>query len=238
MAMSERLQAVISRIDALSLKERALLLAASALALVMAWDSLLMQPLERSKSRLQAEVHALQGTLAQTDALSTEVVVQGDQDPDAGLRAGLARTEAEMAVVEADIRDRIGRMVPPERMAEVLETVLSRFDRLEFIALEGLGVEPVLKPADVADSAGATAATDAAPPAPSAASTFAGAYRHGLRIRFAGSYLDALAYLQALEALPWGFFWDRVELETRDYPRTEGSIVVYTLSLDRGWIGV
>lgn len=237
MASLDRLQAAAARIDALSLKERALLLAASALALVMAWDSLLMQPLDRKKSRLQAEVTTLQGTLAQTDALSAEVVMQGETDPDVNLRAGLARTHAELAVVEADIRDRIGRMVPPERMAEVLETVLSRFDRLEFVALEGLGVEPVLKPAPATPD-GEVAAGSATSGAESGAADFVGAYRHGLRIRFAGSYLDALAYLEALEALPWGFFWDRVELETRDYPRTEGSIVVYTLSLDRGWIGV
>lgn len=237
MAPFDRLRVAAARIDALSLKERALLLAASTLALMMAWDGLLLQPLERTKVRLQAEVTTLQGTLAQTDALSAEVVMQGETDPDAGLRAGLARTQAELAVVEADIRDRIGRMVPPERMAEVLETVLSRFDRLEFVALEGLGVEPVLKAAPAAPD-GVAGAGRAASPAASEAVDFAGAYRHGLRIRFAGSYLDALAYLEALEALPWGFFWDRVELETRDYPRTEGSIVVYTLSLDRGWIGV
>jgi MSHA biogenesis protein MshJ len=239
MEQLRQLRAVATRIDALTLKERVLLLAASVLALLMAWDSLLMQPLYRGKVRLQAEVATLQATLAETDALSADTIMQDEADPDVGLRAGLARAEAEMALVEADIRDRIGSMVPPERMAEVLESVLSHFDRLEFLALEGLGVEPVLKPVTTGPATAGDTATggNATLPAP-ASEDSGGAYLHGLRIRFAGSYLDALAFLRALETLPWGFYWDRLELETRDYPRAEGSIVVYTLSLDRGWIGL
>ena len=64
------------------------------------------------------------------------------------------------------------------------------------------------------------------------------AYRHGFRIRFVGSYLKTIDYLHALEALPWRFFWDAVEIDVKDHPEAEGSIVVYTLSLDRSWIDV
>jgi hypothetical protein len=46
------------------------------------------------------------------------------------------------------------------------------------------------------------------------------------------------AYLEALEALPYGFFWDRVSLDATQFPKITGSLVVYTVSLRQEWIGV
>lgn len=219
------------RIDALSLKERSLVLAATLLTLLMGWDHWLMQPLDHARAKLQNDVVALDRTLKETEIMAGSVISSGNVDPDAAVRASVARDRAELATFESEIEAKIGRMVPPEQMAQVLESVLTQFDKLQFLGLEGLGVEPLI--AAVEETA-KTAAGAASP----AETTDKRAYRHGIRIRFSGSYLDAVAYLRVLEKLPWGFFWDRIELEAGEYPRAEGSIVVYTLSLDRAWIGV
>lgn len=223
----------LERVDHLTLKERVLLLSTVLLVLVKLWDGLLIQPLERQRQQLQGEVSSIGQTLRETQALVDAVVASGQIDPDANLQGALARSRTELATVNDDIKDKVGRMVPRERMAEVLSSVLRHFDQLEFVALEGLGAEAIVTPAAAVP---ATAGVTAAVGVPAAATAIA--YRHGIRIRFKGSYFAALAYLQALEGLPWGFFWDRIELETQDYPRAEGAIVVYTLSLDRNWIGV
>lgn len=226
----DKLKPWLERVDALKLNERVLLLAALLLVVVKVWDGLLLAPMTAERVRLQSEVETLGTALREADQLSQAVLAAARHDPDAEVAATLAARNAELSSVEAEIKSKVGRMVPQEQMATVLSAVLKRFDKLEFVALEGLGAEPVLA-AKAAPADGAAA--------PSADTTpQAGAWRHGIRIRFKGSYLDALAYLRALETLPWGFFWDRIELETRDYPATEGSIVVYTVSLDRGWIGV
>ena len=226
--MIARLTPWFERVDALSLKERVLVLAAVILGVIMAWDSWLLRPLEQERARLQDSVNAIQQALTESATVAQTVITAGQADPDAPLQSSLARNRAELAALEQSIKGKVGRMIPPEQMAQVLESVLTRFDSLQFIGLEGLGAEPLTKP---------TAEAKAAPKQHSA-NTPHGAYRHGIRIRFAGSYLAAVAYLRALEALPFGFFWDAIELETTGYPRTEGSIVVYTLSLDPGWIGV
>ena len=109
-------------------------------------------------------------------------------------------------------------------MPQVLQRVLEKTRGLEFVSLQGLGAQPLLDPAKK------TAAS-----AKNGART---AYRHGFRIRFLGSYLDTISYLHALEALPWRFFWDAVEIDVKDHPTADSSVVVYTLSLDRSWIGV
>ena len=43
---------------------------------------------------------------------------------------------------------------------------------------------------------------------------------------------------QALEALPWRFFWDSVSYEVEDYPRSLVRLRLHTLSLSEDWIGV
>ena len=81
--------------------------------------------------------------------------------------------------------------------------------------------------------------TDAgAPQALPGASAAYSAYRHSFRIRFTGSYQAITAYVQQLEKLPYGFFWDELSVDASEFPQLRGSLVVYTVSLDRGWIGV
>lgn len=62
-------------------------------------------------------------------------------------------------------------------------------------------------------------------------------YRHGLEIEVEGSYAACLAYLNAIEALPWRLYWQVLELDVIDYPQNRIRIEVGTLSLDEGWIG-
>ena len=68
--------------------------------------------------------------------------------------------------------------------------------------------------------------------------TRAGLHRHGFALEFSGGYLATLNYLQALERLPWRFFWDSVDYEVMQYPRSIVRLKLYTLSLSEDWIGV
>jgi len=62
-------------------------------------------------------------------------------------------------------------------------------------------------------------------------------YRHRLQLEFAGDYLATLAYLKKLENLPRKLVWENLEIETQQYPQARVRLSVYTLSLNKGWIG-
>jgi MSHA biogenesis protein MshJ len=62
-------------------------------------------------------------------------------------------------------------------------------------------------------------------------------YRHRLRMEFSGDYLTMLKYLRQLEDLPRAMVWEKVEIESDDYPDATVRLQVYTLSLTEGWIG-
>jgi MSHA biogenesis protein MshJ len=63
-------------------------------------------------------------------------------------------------------------------------------------------------------------------------------YRHGLELTVAGSYLDLLAYVRDLEALPTQLYWGALNVDASQYPKVLMKVTVYTLSLDRAWLNV
>jgi len=44
--------------------------------------------------------------------------------------------------------------------------------------------------------------------------------------------------MRELESLEWRFFWDNLEYEVIEYPRGLITFTLYTISLDKDWIGV
>lgn len=55
-------------------------------------------------------------------------------------------------------------------------------------------------------------------------------YEHGISIKFQGSYLSVLHYLEGLENLEWGFYWDSLEYKVTKYPAAEVTLELHTLS--------
>jgi len=222
--VKERLSTLAERLDGLEPKERVLLLIATCLVLFMVWRSVGLQPLASREQLLLSQIAQQQARLAEIELEAARIVEAARHDPDDGLRAQIATAEQATATFAAEIRERAGELIEPGQMAAILQSVLEQTRGLEFVSLEGLGSEPLLTGRNPAKHAVEGAETRA--------------FRHGFRVRFNASYLDTLAYLQALEALPWRFFWEAVDLEVTEHPQARASVVVYTLSLDRRWIGV
>jgi len=63
------------------------------------------------------------------------------------------------------------------------------------------------------------------------------AYKHGLQVEFNGSFMSTLEYIKELEALDDKFIWDNLRLDIGEYPEGRAAVTVFTLSLDRNWIG-
>lgn len=218
--MNSRVQQLVDRLDALRPKERALLTVAMLMVIVMLFMQFVSDPLTQEARMLQGRISTGETQIAESQRLQQEIIAASKRDPNVPVQQQLRKIATQLAEFENDIKQRAGELIPPQQMAVILKSVLERTKGLEFSALEGLGVEPLI------DKNGNGEASTA------------NAYRHGFKVSFKGSYLDTIAYLRALEQLPWRFFWDAVELNVDTYPEAEVSVVVYTLSLDRRWIGV
>ena len=230
-----RLLALDERVNALQLRERVLVLGAALMLTVYLWDKVFLQPLDARRVTLLGQVQSSSETLLRVEKAAEEWVTTASIDPDAAARAHLAELGEQLKTARSSVEAKAGRMVVPEQMPEILKSVLSRFSELEFVSLEGLKVEQVA----LAPSGGAPGAGAAPGKAEGAASDKAyGVYRHGLRIKFKGSFAATVDYLHALERLPVGFYWDTIDLRTDESPQVDGALVVFTVSLGEGWIGV
>jgi len=232
---------LLDRIDALTLRERAAVFLAVLAVMFFIWNSYLMADINNKERLLKAQ---LQQKQAERMGLNVELqndISQGQEDPNALARKKLDMLREQLQEVKAQVMKATGQLVPPGKMADILEHVLASTRGLDLLQVKGLGSSALLKTDNSkdgkqAESAGSTkqqAPADVASPQP-----LDNAYKHGLKIVFNGSYMSTLEYVKKLEALHSGFLWDRLELKVKNYPDTEVAITVYTLSLDDNWIGV
>lgn len=211
--MSKALNTMLQKIDAMSLRERALVSLALVFVVYLLWSSLLMDPLEKQQRTMLQRMSTMQGEIHTLERQIQAVVERGKRDPNAAAHRELAGYRTELEQLDTQIGSTVGNLIEPQQMARILEEVLTRDTRLSLLKLESLGSEPLIAPG-------------------------VGIYRHGLRLEFEGDYLSALDYLKAVQALPWALYWDGFRIVSVDYPRAHISIEVHTLSLQEGWIGV
>lgn len=220
MSLRERGLGVAERIDALSLRERGMLMVGAFMVMVLAWDWLLMSGISARSDAVNARIEATRNNITKlNEAIAITAQVRGG-DPNEELRKRLAAVEQRIAELDAELARRVGQVIPPAEMAQVLEAMLERQGRLELVRVESLPPEALFQPAEGAGEAPAAI------------------YRHGLEMEVEGRYLDVLAYLRELEALEWKFFWEAVELDSETYPANRVRIRIYSLNLEEGWLGV
>ena len=63
-------------------------------------------------------------------------------------------------------------------------------------------------------------------------------FRHGLILELSGDYMSVLRYVQALERLPWKFFWESMNYQVQQWPTGKITLKLLSLSSEEGWIGV
>lgn len=229
-----------TKLDALTLRERAMVFVAATGAILFLLYTLAVEPMLTRQKVLLAQIKQQQNQVAGIDQEIT-VKAQGfNLDPDAQERARLQSTRAEIDRISAGLLAVQKGLVAPEKIAPLLENLLRGHGKLRLMALKTLpvtGMNETLAPAVQTAPAAAPAAvapTAANQPAPPKARELL--YRHGVEIVLQGSYLDMVTYMDALEALPVQLFWGKASLDAQEYPNSRLTLTLYTLSLDQKWM--
>lgn len=220
--MKQRLIQLAARIDALTLRERVLLFASVAAACVFVAWFLGLGPMFKKQDSLRAQIVQQRDNVAGVDSEIAAKVEAAAVDPDAPTRARIAAVRAETETLATSLRAVQNGLVAPERMAPLVDAILRANGRLELVQMRTLPVEPVLgKPAEKAEAVAKPAAL---------------LYRHGVEVVVRGNYLDMIAYMAALEAMPTQLFWGGARLETETWPTSRLTLTLHTLSLDEKWM--
>lgn len=238
--MKARLVELMARVDALTLRERGLLFAAAAAVIVFIGHSAVLGPVYREQDALREQIAQQHNQLTGMDGEIAARVQAYQVDPDAPARRQLEAIRQETAALGDSLLAMEHGLVPPERMAPLVDTILRANARLKLLSMRTLPVESMSALGGQGAVAPVAAVPAAADPAPATGAGQAPApvllYRHGVEVTVRGNYLDMVDYMSALEAMPTRLFWGRAQLDVEEYPASRLTLTLYTLSLDRKWM--
>ena len=220
-ASVNRLSMLAERLDALSLRERGLIFGGGLVLLYLAAQTLVMGPLTTRAKHNEERLSVARQHMAAMDAAGAEA----SNNPGVAAAARNAALKARLAALEAELQGAAQGYVTPERVTEMLRDILASQKGLQLVSLANLPVES-LSPVPQNAPAGSIAAVERGP------------FLHPVEMVIDGDYASVVAYLRALEAMPWRIHWKQLELTAADYPVNRIRIVIGALSLSRDWMSV
>jgi len=236
--MKRRWLQFAARVEALQPRERIMAFGATVVVLVFVANALVFGPLARKEAALRSTLQQQQATI---DGINADIAARAQayaHDPNDGLRKRLGDVRADTARTGDELRAMQKGLVPAERIAPLLESILRANGRLKLVSLQTLPVTTLGDAAVSPATPGAVAsgaAASAAQPAPVVKAPDL-LYRHGVELTVRGSYLDMVDYMHALETLPTQLFWGKAQLDAEAYPNVRLTLTLYTLSLDPKWM--
>jgi MSHA biogenesis protein MshJ len=207
---------IAEKFDALSLRERAMVSAALMVALLALVYTMMLEPQLIQQRRAAGAMLQKQSEMRALDAQVQGLAASRSQDPERARRERLTQLRSELTELEARIVAEEKRFTAPSQMRGVVEGVLARSRGVALVEMKTLAVSTL-------------AAKE---------SKERLIYRHGLELTVSGSYLDLLAYVRDLEALPTQLYWGALDLDASKHPKLLMKLTVYTLSLERAWLSV
>lgn len=264
--LRSRLQQWCQRFDERAPRERVLLIGVAAVLSLALADALWLSPASQAWSQARRERQTAEAAQAQLQAdlqqLAQQTLRRQQQD-----RAELAAWRQRVRETDSALRVHEASLVGPDQMLDLLDHVLAGHGQVRVRAMRSLGRSDLLalptpSPSAAAQPAAAASGANggsarAVAPGPTVAQALAQAqnqaqaqsataaeaptpslYRHGVELVLEGSYIDLLAYLRALEALPQHLLWGGLQLKVGQHPTNVLTLRLYTLSRDRNWIAL
>lgn len=215
---------IIEKFDALGERERLAVLFLSIITIVIIFAEFLILPLNQKYSDLDGNVTSI---LTQNQQLKNQLLIlkankKNEISPKEKQQQKLNLLKEQITNLNIRLKENMRGLIGPKEMSQILESVLSKTVGLKLQSIESLPSKPLssisTKEGEKLDNFGI--------------------YHHGMRMKLTGSYLATLKYLEALDKLPWDFYWDDLELNVDKYPNSSIDITVHTLSFHKDWIGV
>lgn len=206
------------RLNALSLRERGMIFAACVTLVFLAWQTLVMGPVtDRARSAEQrlAETRQHLAAIEQLGAAAS-------MNPATAAAVRNRALKERLTSLDLQLNSAAQSYVAPERVTEMLRQILASQRGLSLVSLANLPVESLSQ----APGGAPLAAADRGP------------FLHPVEIVVDGDYASVVAYLRAIEGLPWRIHWQQLDLTAGDYPLNRVRIVIGALSLSRDWITV
>jgi MSHA biogenesis protein MshJ len=239
---------ISSKFEALNTRERWMVSGALFVVIYAAINTLLLSPLLARQTVVQNEIATDQ---AQIHGLTQQINQYAQQpviDPDAQNKQRITELQTQLQLLETQLSGLQTTLISPDKMPELLRSLLKKNGKLKLIALNTLPTQGLLESVSDDTNPAASTAAEATAQTSTPIKQDAPVYKHGVEITVEGRYLDLLAYVSELEQMPWHVLWSKAALNAESpssnswpsstWPSNRLKLTVYTLSLDKTWLSI
>jgi MSHA biogenesis protein MshJ len=220
-SLSQEYKKLSAKFIKISLREQVLILFCGMAVVILMMYTFLLEPLLDNLERLkQNDISAIK----ELTSLKEQVTVLSDKlsiEPNGPILERIDVLQRQIENIDTRLETQTSYLVPANKLASVLESVLTDSKRLKLIELRFIPPLRLLSEQnEVIDE------------------PVIGLYQHGVKLIFEGSYFDIQQYLAELESLPRQFYWKKFDYQVGDYPTASVELEIFTISTNKAFIGV
>ncbi|MDX8400102.1 MAG: agglutinin biogenesis protein [Gallionellaceae bacterium] len=228
--MKQHWKNILDKVDSMSLRERVLIFAAAAFLLVWLIETSFLEPLLTQQKKLSAQMSQQQQDMKLIQK-QVEATVKAKNDIEhSPTKIRLSEAKQQLADSNVFLKGYRERLVEPGKMAQLLQQVLNKNNRLQLVNLKTLPVTPLLEKKKSIKPIFSILKN--------APELDKQVFKHGVELTIRGNYLDILKYLKSIENLPTQMFWGKAEMHVDRHPTVSLTLTLYTLSLDETWLTI
>ena len=177
----QQLQQWGERFDAMSVRERALILATVLVALALPCFSYVIEPAQKEQVKLTAQLQKLKAEGAEAQVNYQLAKAAKVEDPNVALQQQVDQLEQQLEQQVAELKIQSAVLISPDEMIKMLEQILKGHEGVKF-----LGARKVA-PVRISATAGQEAVTE---PKSAAEATATGLFRHDLELQLEGRFFQ------------------------------------------------
>lgn len=228
--------------NAYTQRERVIIAVLVMVVLYGIFEIAFFSPANKAREALKARMNAAQLEVKKLSAQELVLAQALTNDPNTAKKLEIERLEIRTIELDKSLQKLAVGLIPAEKLPEALHDVLEKMDSLRLIGMETLAptklqLESPLQPKINNEVSKAVAAAKGEE-LQEKEDENVGVFKHAVLVTVEGKYFDVVSYLKALEDLPWKIYWEGLDYQVNKYPKAKVTIEVYTLSTDKGVLGV
>jgi len=217
--MNKQFLEVTEKINALSLRERSIIILTIIILSGFVWWNAFALPMLEKTKKLNQQSKSLGTEILTINATTTAIQKRIADGVFKTKQQKLTQLKLELKKINKLLEAKTQALIEPEEMFDLMQQLIFAESRLKLITMKRKQVETVFS--DHMDEN----------PQPVI-------YRHVMQMSFEGKFEHILKYIQKLEFLKWRLIWDEITLKTSEYPIITVNIEISTLSDNEYWVGL
>lgn len=200
-----------------SLRERAILFGAVFILIFYVWLVYVFDAMNASQDATQRQINSTVTQINNELTRSQQIQNTYTSDPNAFARTRRNELQAQVDAIDSQLLGLYGELILPSQMANILSDILRKETTLRLVSLENQAPEVLFDNGEGSEIQ---------------------VYRHGLNLQLEGGYLETIRFMKQVEELNVNFFWESLSYDVNVYPDGTINLNIFTLSTQRGFIGV